>query len=193
MFPCGLYCFEASRAVCSCVLEVNYLKMTQLGLSMAVLEANEESGAELQNISSMFMPEDGLSACSAHVENCFYQPEAERWLEEETPCNRFSYLFSWNVTIILVLSICKLCLSSITYCSKPILLLHTLFFCVLGLPGPTGPPGPPGLKGAKGEQGSNGWPGTPGGPGTKGDPGFQGLPVSYFQYAPDLLKAGSCN
>lgn len=66
-----------------------------------------------------------------------------------------------------------------------------LFF--LGLPGPIGPPGPPGLKGAKGEQGSNGWPGTPGGPGMKGDPGFQGLPVSYFQYTPDLLKAGSCN
>lgn len=75
------------------------------------------------------------------------------------------------------------------HCCKPILLLNTLFFWFLGLPGPTGPPGPPGLKGAKGEQGSNGWPGTPGGPGMKGDPGFQGLPVSYFQYTPDLLKA----
>lgn len=94
---------------------------------------------------------------------------------------------------ILVLSICRHCLSSIRYCCKPIFLLNTLFFWFLGLPGPTGPPGPPGLKGAKGEQGSNGWPGTPGGPGMKGDPGFQGLPVSYFHYTPDLLKAGSCN
>lgn len=45
-----------------------------------VLEAKEESGAELQNIFSMFMPEDGLSACSAHVEtsSIFNQPQAER-------------------------------------------------------------------------------------------------------------------
>lgn len=107
------------------------------------------------------------------------------------PCNRFSYLFSWNVTIItLVLPVSS---SSIRCCSEQIVPLNTFFFWFVGLPGPTGPPGPPGLKGAKGEQGSNGWPGTPGGPGVKGDPGFQGLPVSYFQYTPDLLKAVSCN
>uniref|UniRef100_A0A8C3DZE9 Uncharacterized protein n=1 Tax=Corvus moneduloides TaxID=1196302 RepID=A0A8C3DZE9_CORMO len=65
---------------------------------------------------------------------------------------------------------------SLVYCCKPILLLNTLFFWYLGLPGPIGPPGPPGLKGAKGEQGSSGWPGSPGGPGMKGPRGFPGPP-----------------
>lgn len=37
-----------------------------------VLEAKEESGAELQNIFSVFMPEEVLSACSAHLENSLY-------------------------------------------------------------------------------------------------------------------------
>lgn len=44
-----------------------------------MLEAKEESGVELQNIFSMFMPEDGLSACSAHVENSLYFQSATDW------------------------------------------------------------------------------------------------------------------
>lgn len=83
MFPYGFYLLFWGIQCCIflCPGGLMSLKMPQLGLSFstAVLEAKEEGGEELQNIFSMFMPEDGLSACSAHVESSLYFQSSTGW------------------------------------------------------------------------------------------------------------------
>lgn len=125
MFPYGLYLqFWGIWGCLFLCAGVNVLKndpawpFHDSGLS--VLKATEESGAEYKvSLACLCLRMDCLLVLHMwKTASVFSQLQAERGLDEKCPCNRFSYLFSWNVTTsILVLTICTPCLSSMRYYS----------------------------------------------------------------------------